>query len=140
MVVVQADVVEVRAVEARRRRGGAARLDYLPPRPNFMKISSLPLLRMSPPGAVISVNFCIRLGCVVGGTCAALSGCAEGAGTTAGPARRAGEGAAGACPSGVPATPPVPTPAAPATPATPGDCAVGVLALPTLVRAIVLGG
>lgn len=108
-----------------------------------MKMSSLPLLKMSPPGAVISVNFCMRLGCVVGGCCcgavaaAVCSGCAVGAGMTAGPARRAPEGdvlamlevprVSVAC---VPATPPLPA----------GDCTVGVPVLPALVRAIVLAG
>lgn len=124
--------VNAEDVSGSRRRHRPDRRDYLPPNPNFMKMSSLPLLRISPPGAVISVNFCMRLGWVVGGSWGApgASGCTAGAGTTAGPARRAGEGAAGAWPSGVPAAP------APC----PGDDAVGVLALPTLVRAIVLAG
>lgn len=98
-----------------------------------MKISSLPLLRMSPPGAVISVNFCMRLGCDVGGCWAAraCSGCAEGGGTMAGPARRAGEGAvvarmAGCC---VDVT---------GGATVPGDC-TGVPTLPAFVRAIVFG-
>lgn len=126
-----------------RRVGGPSppRQYYFPPRPNFMKMSSLPLLRMSPPGAVISVNFCMRFGWVVGGACAtaAASGCAAGAGTTAGPARRAGDGA-DVCGVVTPAPTPtlVPTP----MPAEPGDCTApgGVLALPALVRAIVLAG
>lgn len=97
---------------------------YLPPRPNFMKMSSLPLLSMSPPGAVISENFCMRLGC-----CAGVDtdgGCTPGAGTTAGPARRAGDAGAGGPDAGAVGAP--------------GDCAVGVPALPALVRAIVLAG
>lgn len=122
-----------------------------------MKMSSLPLLRMSPPGAVISENFCMRFGWEAGGCCAGVRGCADGAGTTAGPPRRAGDGAGAADPAPPPgaAGPPpeapaptaprgVPGPPAPgvccAEGAVPGDCTVGVLALPAFVRPIVLGG
>lgn len=92
-------------------------------------MSSLPLLRISPPGAVISVNFCMRLGCEVGGGgCAGV--CAVGAGTTAGPPRRAGDVLTAVV---------VPTGGMAPSVAAPGDCAlVGVLTLPALVRAIVL--
>lgn len=55
-----------------------------------------------------------------------------GAGTTAGPARRAGEAGAGAGPLVGTGTPALEA-------AVPGDC-TGVLALPTFVRAIVFAG
>lgn len=143
---------------ARRRARGPLRRHYLPPRPNFMKMSSLPLLRISPPGAVISENFCIRFAWEVGGGCTlGCRGCAVGAGTTAGPGRRAGDDIASAEP-GPALTPvlPAPVPAAPAAPpsgpiptsplgpldasvADAGDCTVlvGVPTLPAIVRAIV---
>lgn len=112
---------------------GPPHLHYLPPSPNFMKINSFPLLSMSPPGAVISENFCMRLGCETGVGCEG-TGWDAGAGTTAGPARRAGEAGAGT----PPATAFVKPALGPAT-VVPGDC-TGVLALPTFVRAIVLTG
>lgn len=87
---------------------------------------------MSPPGAVISENFCIKFGCEAGVPWVGI-GCETGAGTTAGPARRAGEAGVGAPTAGDET--PTPTFAA----VVPGDC-TGVLALPTFVRAIVLAG
>lgn len=80
---------------------------------------------------------------MVGGCCCAgvWSGCAEGAGTTAGPARRAGDAAAGcgaAGPAPIAPSPPSP-PSPPRAPAAAGDC-TGVPTLPALVRAIVLAG
>lgn len=93
-----------------------------------MNISSLPLLRISPPGAVISVNFCMRFGCEVGG-CGCVVGCVVGAGTTAGPPRRAGDVLTAVV---------VPMGGMADSAVVPGDCTVGVLTLPALVRAIVL--
>lgn len=75
----------------------------------------------------------MRLGCVAGVDVAGT--CTLGAGTTAGPARRAGDAGAGApsAPSG-----PGPPGAAPGGAAA-GDCTGGVPVLPALVRAIVFG-
>lgn len=79
----------------------------------------------------------MRFGWEVGGTCgwpAGGRGWAVGAGTTAGPARRAGEGVVVAM-----VVPSVVAPRVSAVLAA-GDCTVGVPALPALVRAIVLAG
>lgn len=78
----------------------------------------------------------MRLGWEVGG-CEGWSGCAVGAGTTAGPGRLAGDTVTAVVPAMLEVTPEVVS-GVPA--AVPGDWTVGVPTLPALVRAIVLAG